>query len=238
MGKRIYNVDDSYFSIIDSSEKAYWLGILFSDGHNDVGSNTVKLNLKIEDLKTVENFKRCVNSESSIKIYPYSDYPDLLYCSLAFNSPMMCLDLLNLGMTSNKSHKLEFPNIKEEYYAPFIRGYFDGDGCVWEGKRKRTLVKDSTRKSGTRERIIHNVKITFTGQIDIITTIQNILISNLNFKKTKLNFSKKSLACTMEYSGRKQMKKLYDFMYKDCKDLYMERKKLKFESIIDCANIE
>lgn len=42
----------------------------------------------------------------------------------------------------------------------------------------------------------------------------------------------------MEYSGRKQMKKLYDFMYKDCKDLYMERKKLKFESIIDCANIE
>ena len=38
----------------------------------------------------------------------------------------------------------------------------------------------------------------------------------------------------MEYSGRGNIKKLYDFMYKDCEDLYIKRKKEKFEEII-CA---
>ena len=38
----------------------------------------------------------------------------------------------------------------------------------------------------------------------------------------------------MEYSGRGNLKKLYDFMYKDCEDLYIIRKKKKFEEIF-CA---
>ena len=38
----------------------------------------------------------------------------------------------------------------------------------------------------------------------------------------------------MEYSGRGNIKKLYDFMYKDCGNLYIKRKKEKFEEII-CA---
>lgn len=53
----------------------------------------------------------------------------------------------------------------------FIRGYFDGDGCVWNGKRKRIIVKDTNKKEGYRERIIHNVKFHITGCYDFINNL-------------------------------------------------------------------
>ena len=67
----------------------------------------------------------------------------------------------------------------------------------------------------------------------------------LGFKQTKLNFSKSknsnnntsSEVCTMEYSGRKQLKKFYDYIYKDC-TICVESKKLKFEEIFLCSNEE
>lgn len=121
----------------------------------------------------------------------------------------------------------------------FIRGYFDGDGCVWNGKRKKMIVKDTSRKEGYRERIIHNVKFHITGCYDFINDLQNFLVTELGFKKTKLNFSKAKETrhiCTMEYSGRKQLKKFYDYIYQNA-TIYGERKKLKFEEIF-CASDE
>jgi hypothetical protein len=42
----------------------------------------------------------------------------------------------------------------------------------------------------------------------------------------------------MEYSGRKQIKIFYDYIYSDETDLYIDRKKEKFEKVINCANEE
>lgn len=76
----------------------------------------------------------------------------------------MFYDLCNLGCIPQKSLTLTFPTcLPENLMASFILGYFDGDGCVWNGKRKKMLVKDSSKKNGYRERIVHNVKFTFTG---------------------------------------------------------------------------
>ena len=89
---------------------------------------------------------------------------------------------------------------------------------------------------GFRDRIIHNVKFTFTGNFNFINKLQDFLVINLGFKKTKLNFSKAKETkhiCTMEYSGRGQMKTFYDYLYKDA-TIYSEIKKLKFENIF-CA---
>ena len=71
-------------------------------------------------------------------------------CELTFSSVEMCQDLTNLGAVRAKSLLIEFPdeNIVPEKLMPhFIRGYFDGDGCVWNGKRKIMKVKDDTRST-------------------------------------------------------------------------------------------
>lgn len=97
-------------------------------------------------------------------------------------------------------------------------------------------VKNEKKPGTTRKKIVHNVKFTFTGCAEFIDQLQNYLISELNFKKTKLNFSKAKETkhiCTMEYSGRNQVRRLYDFMYKDT-IIFGNRKKLKFEAI-NCA---
>lgn len=149
----------------------------------------------------------------------------------------MCEDLSKLGAIQNKSLILKFPDkiIPEKFMRDFIRGYFDGDGCVWNGKRKKMKVKDASRLSGYRERIVHNVKFTITGYDKFINSLQDYLISVLNFKKTKLNYSKakninnntQECVCTMEYSGRKQMEKFFNYLYTDAK-IFGKRKYNKF----------
>ena len=47
-----YNVDESFFDVIDSEQKAYILGLLFADGCNDIkkkGGATVSLSLNEKD---------------------------------------------------------------------------------------------------------------------------------------------------------------------------------------------
>jgi intein-encoded DNA endonuclease-like protein len=56
-------------------------------------------------------------------------------------------DLESLGFSTRKSKTLSFPTIQKEYSGDFIRGYFDGDGCVYfknlqfvGRKRKRWIL--------------------------------------------------------------------------------------------------
>ena len=98
------------------------------------------------------------------------------------------------------------------------------------------VVKNEKKPGEMREKVVHNVKFTFTGCVEFINSLQDFLVEKLGFNKTKLNFSKakeKKHICTMEYSGRKQIKILYDYMYKDA-TIFGNRKKEKFE-IINCA---
>ena len=123
----------------------------------------------------------------------------------------------------------------------FIRGYFDGDGCIWDGKRQKRIVKDKTVKLGYREKTVHNVKFTFTGNDSFISDLQKYLVNKIGINICKLNYSKAKNSntttsknvCTMEYCGRGNIKKLYQYMYNDA-TIYGSRKFNQFNKII-CA---
>lgn len=51
-------------------------------------------------------------------------------CKIVLNSKKISNDLIDKGIVPNKSLILNKPNINEEYYLPFILGYFDGDGSI------------------------------------------------------------------------------------------------------------
>lgn len=97
------------------------------------------------------------------------------------------------------------------------------------------MIKDSKCKTGFRERIIHNVKFTITGNVNLIEGIQEYLVNSLGFNRTKLNIRHKDSPniVTMEYSGRSNIKKFYNLIYKDA-TIFCDSKKDKFEEII-CA---
>lgn len=241
---KIYQMNENYFSEINSHEKAYILGFIYADGSVRCNSEhyTLEINQNGERKDVLEKIIKALDADIPIKEYSINTF------SIQFHSKRIAQDLVKLGAVSNKSLVLQFPTkeqVPEEFLSSFILGCFDGDGCVWNGKRKKMLVKNEKKPGTMRERIVHNVKFTYTGNVDFVNALQDYLV-NLGIvnKKTKLNFSKAknpnnttcNKVCTMEYSGRKQMKKLYEYMYSNS-PIWCEEKKLKFEKIF-CASEE
>ena len=232
----MYSFDNTFFKKIDTEEKAYVLGFFFADGYNS------ETQLEFSQIEQDEDILVKINSalKSDIPLYSYKNSSGNIKKVLRISSREMCKDISLLGGIKNKSLILQFPTcVPDSLIHHFIRGYFDGDGCIWNGKRKKSIVKDNKSKTGYRERIIHNVKFTFTGCIDLRNSLQDLLVEKKVVKnKTKLNLSKakdkeNSRWCTMEYSGRGQIKNLFDFLYKDA-TIYGQRKYNKFQEIF-CA---
>ena len=60
---------------------------------------------------------------------------------LNINSKYMVNSLRNLGLFQNKSLKIEFPSwITDEYYFHFLRGYIDGDGCIFKTEKRMSFI--------------------------------------------------------------------------------------------------
>lgn len=234
---KLYTLNQDYFENINSHEKAYILGFLYADGCNR--KDGITFSQDGERIDILKNIKKELESNSPIKEVRPNHFLFEVF------STKIVKDVERLGVIPNKSLVLKFPNSKQvpdKFMSSFILGYFDGDGCVWNGKRKKMIVKDKTKLSGYRERIVHNVKFTFTGCVSFIEPLQEYLVQQgIVHKKTKLNYSKAknpnnntcNKVCTMEYSGREQLSKLYEYMYKNSQ-LYCMEKKLKFEKIF-CA---
>ena len=234
--KRIRKVNDHFFEHIDSPEKAYALGLIYSDGNlwksKQWNSCVITIVQHERDKDIIEKLLRIL--ESDIKIVSRTMH-DTKYYSIQIHSTEMAQDLEKLGVHERKSLTVEFPDfIDDKLFGAFLLGYFDGDGSVWEGKRKKMVVKNEKKPGTTRERIIHNVKFNITGSEKFIIGLQNVLIEKYGFSRTKLNYSKakkEHTHCSMEYSGRGNIKRLYEIMYKNM-PIYGERKKKKFEEIL------
>lgn len=245
---KIYTENETFFEQLNTPEKAYILGFFYADGCNHDKSkiddgynhqNCISFTQLEQDLDILVQIRECLSCNRPFKEVIQKTNGKKKY-NLDIISNKMSNDLSKLGAVPAKSLVLTFPNfIPDDLMPHFIRGYFDGDGCIWNGKRKKMTVKDDRHPGKTREKVVHNVKFTFTGSIPFITGLQEYLVSALGFKRNKLNTSGKAKSgthCTMEYSGRGQIKKLFDFMYKDA-TIYGSRKYNKFLEIF-CASEE
>lgn len=126
-----YSLNHTYFKKIDSHEKAYLLGIMYSDGGIDVKSNGIQLVSNDEDL--LDFFKKEISLSKEVYSNPSHPKAKTIY----FSSEEMKRDLVSLGCSPQKSLTLEFPRedqVPKDFIWSFILGYFDGDGCI-SGKR-------------------------------------------------------------------------------------------------------
>ena len=133
------NVD--YFKEINSNDKAYWLGYICADGSIKKSNN--KASLVSKDLEVIEGFKEAIGAGHAItKSETFDKRTNKTYTgySIQIGNELFVANLINLGITSNKTDVLKFPNIEEKYYSYFIAGLFDGDGGIrFGGKNKQAL---------------------------------------------------------------------------------------------------
>jgi len=150
MQKTQKNINEKIFENIDTEEKAYWLGMLMADGNVDEKRNSIELCLKEEDYEHICKFKDFLGSDHKIGKKTKHDKKynkDYVSYRLGFRSIKIKQDLMKLGCTPRKSKTLEFPIIPNNLIRHFIRGYFDGDGCV----RKGTTTYISLEILGTEQ---------------------------------------------------------------------------------------
>jgi len=161
-----YNVDESYFENIDSEEKAYWLGFLFADGcvKKNAGSYTVALQLAEKDRGTVEKFKKSIKSEHPIVKY-YDKRVDKNYYGIYITNFRFATNLMQSGCLPRKTFDAIFPfdKMEESLIRHFVRGYFDGDGCVTSSSNKYPIANLClSKKSGEQlqQYVLENFSIT------------------------------------------------------------------------------
>lgn len=133
-------VKENIFDKIDSSEKAYWLGLLYADGYIRNNRNEIGLTLQEKDVKTVQAFHDFCGLSNDIREHiirrnnkEYKSY------DCTFSSKKIKEDLIKLGCVPCKSLVLTFPTEKQvpnEFLYDFIRGYVDGDGYLQFDKTK------------------------------------------------------------------------------------------------------
>ncbi len=146
MSKYKYNKD--YFKVIDTEEKAYWLGFLYADGCiNELHKNgkTCSMNLELTlakvDKEHLEKFAKAIETNVPIK-QRISRYKGKEYVSnrIIINSTKMCKDLCDLKCIPNKTYGIRFPDtniVPKCFMKDFLRGFFDGDGCIHDKKIKQ-----------------------------------------------------------------------------------------------------
>ena len=112
-------------------------------------------------------------------------------------------DLRKLGVVEGKTHIMTFPDVPDEYLPHFIRGVVDGDGWIQE----RGYVMNVTNAS---ESFSYSLLKTFQQR-------------NLNAR-----ISKQNNAYRVFVSGKQDVINLADWIYADCGDLYLPRKRERF----------
>ena len=131
---RTHFFNESYFEKIDTFNKAYVLGLLYADGCNTrVG---MALALQEEDLEIIQFVKKELCYTGSLKYVLASNPNWKNKWEIRIKSNTLSKQLDRLGCKPNKSLSISFPTFLSENLLPhFIRGYFDGDGCISKGKK-------------------------------------------------------------------------------------------------------
>ena len=129
---RKYMVNDNFFKKW-SHNMAYILGFWFADGcirkrkvSGFLRYGSFLIFQHIKDKYLLENILKTMKSDC--RIYTPGTRKDS--CTFEISSDKIYNDIIKLGGTRRKSLTTTFPNVPTKFLADFIRGFFDGDGCI------------------------------------------------------------------------------------------------------------
>jgi len=220
---------ENFFETIDTEAKAYFLGLIFADGcicESGKNRNGLRLRLGLNDLHILETFKSEIQTNNKICIIAARDKINKKtgkkshskeHYTLDICNKTLCGHLIRHGCTPRKSFTLKFPNtVPNHLMNHFIRGCFDGDGCVhsWSNPKNR----------GTS----FHWKI--VGTHHICDGINKIFSAELGFSQGK-TVPGQSI---YEYAigGNNQCKKIHTYLYHNhSPEFCLTRKRIKFDEI-------
>ena len=201
-------VDENYFKIIDTEEKAYFLGFIMADGcmyENSDGRFRFSIKLKSTDSDIIYKFADCIQFDKNKIIFRESKRKDTITKSveIVINNQLFCKNLLEKGIKPKKSGKELIPkDIPNSLKKDFIRGFTDGDGSL-------TL---------TDNRFLINI---CSSCNDILLDIKEIIYNQIGVIINDYHF--KTGMHVLQSANKKVVYLICNYLYKDSK-VYLNRK--------------
>lgn len=214
-GHRKYQLDESYFEIIDTEEKAYDFGWLCADGCVvDYPSYVVTVSIARKDRHMLVEFLNRIKSNCKIvdgfgpdkygnKTAPQS--------KIIIYSKKMVITLRDKGCCNSynesiKTYNLKWPTsdiIPPHLMIDFFRGYSDGDGSFY------------LNQNGT-------IGFEFLSCYNFCEGALDWLNKEFGIHKTKICFNKN--INNVKYGGRRQVSQIWHILYDNAK-IWLPRKK-------------
>lgn len=217
------NVDINFFKN-HTPQMAYVLGCFASDGGMFVNSGGSKyVQFTSTDKQFLSNIKKLLKSKHKISKKKHEN-KNWNYCYVVqIGSKDLFTDLEKLGFQPNKSKNLMMPKIADIVFNHFVRGYFEGDGCVWYGtyNKKNRIIKP---------RLVQTHFI--CGDRNFLKKLSTKLMRLAKIGRGSL--VDKHSGFDLSYSKNDSIK-LYDFLYSDKKKLFSSKKYSKFKKALEFA---
>lgn len=219
-----YRLNENFFSIIDTEEKAYILGLLYADGFiGDEHFNNIVLGLKDKEL--VEKVAKVIEYDGEIRKSKKGGFENSKESYvLNFSSRIMANDLRRLGLYPNKSLTLtKLPNIYDNLFRHFARGYFDGDGSIILSKH--TSYHEVNKKIKKYEYPSYCFILLATGKF-----LTNI-INKMEIEHYKITSTRTAEIKQLRINAKCEFYNLFNYLYGDSK-IYLQRKYNKWLEIM------
>lgn len=198
-----YCVNEYYFDEINTYEKAYACGLLWSDGCNKRDRDIISITLQESDKHILEIINKSMNSTYPLHFIDNSKKKCKNTYTLEIKSKHMSERLEELGMTAHKSLSLEFPKwIDKNLYSSFLLGMLDGDGHIAHKKNKYGVVYVCSK----------NFCEHFSG-----------ILGEMNIHYAIYNVGKTGLTKSIHIVRKDDCKKYLDWLYEKC-PIYLARK--------------
>lgn len=218
-------LNSNYFEVIDTEEKAYWLGFICADGCvsycKSNGNYIFKIALQKSDDDFLKKFIKAIDGNFDLKYKEINtsiqgrETKKYETCEVSFRDKKFTADLLKY-FDCNKTEYLRIPSqVPQDLIRHFIRGFSDGDGCFYCNLDKRDKSYEIVGKCYD---MLNDIKNEFA---------KNDIFSDI-FRKRKTNWK-------LGVYRIKELVKLQSYLY-DGATIFMERKYYKSQEILKLAS--
>lgn len=132
----------------------------------------------------------------------------------------MINDLYKFGITKDKTYNFHMPNIHEDLMKHFIRGYFDGDGCV----------RTRTRKLASGKSVEYPLCDFSSVDINFLEELRQYIYNQLGI--CSYIYTEESSCSRLCIHKNEHTTVFLNYLYNDA-NIYLDRKYEKYLSIMN-----